>query len=443
MEHITDVDVVPVDVVPRVSGALELQRTERITHGCDRQWFVMAVVVAGVIAVKMIVLGAGLLHAQSSRINRSMLAHNYHIHTPPVRYERPGKIDLYDLWLVSDAQWYMAIASHGYPKLTQINTERSRQDLKLIAEVDTELKYSFFPLWPLLICIAGQIIPPAAGAFFLANIMSIAASVLLLDYLRRLYGNQIASWTVMLLVTSPFALYLHIPFTESLFLMLSVLVFRATQKQNWLAAAVWVGLGAITRPNGALLGLVPMISLLEISYHRRGVIYLLHNAAVLSLSVIPLGMFCLLNLYNTHVLTYFRKTIHYWGYTRGMSLANLIDTTWGSFNRFNDMPWHTFHSSKLEFLLLIPTACMALLAVTMLPLTMSIYTVVMMLFPLMAKSDLMSYARYSFVIWPLYLTLVLLIAPQMRNRCCAGLGIVFISGQIVLMTWLVDWRWVA
>ena len=41
-------------------------------------------------------------------------------------------------------------------------------------------------------------------------------------------------------------------FTESLFLLLAVSTFVATESRQWLRAGVFIGLAAITRPNGAV-----------------------------------------------------------------------------------------------------------------------------------------------------------------------------------------------
>jgi mannosyltransferase PIG-V len=139
-----------------------------------------------------------------------------------------------------DAQWYLRIAEHGY----RAHDEAVRAGR------------AFFPLYPLLVRGLGGF--ASAGAAAIAAIaISLAALAAGLRLLHRLaameLGKGAADATVMLLAFAPVAFFFSAPYTESLFLLLSVAAFLAARRGMWAMAGIAAAAASGTRPTGALL----------------------------------------------------------------------------------------------------------------------------------------------------------------------------------------------
>lgn len=143
-----------------------------------------------------------------------------------------------------DARWYLQIAQHGYqPELESIRGERA-----------------FFPLYPLIVRALGGF--AGAGAAVIAAIaVSLAAFAAGLRLLHRLaaldLGPRGADATVLLMAFAPAAYFFSAPYTEGLFLLVTVGAFLAARQGRWALAGVAAALASATRPTGALL-IVPL-----------------------------------------------------------------------------------------------------------------------------------------------------------------------------------------
>src|SRR4029453_10865316 len=128
--------------------------------------------------------------------------------------------------LNADALWYADIARNGYERAP--------------FEASKEHNWAFFPLFPLLLRLAGKI----TGEYGLTG--SILASVfflLALIQLHRLvlelgYEPDTADRAVFYLAVFPVSYFFSLPFTESLFLLLSVSSIRAAVKNSWWLAGL-------------------------------------------------------------------------------------------------------------------------------------------------------------------------------------------------------------
>jgi Mannosyltransferase (PIG-V) len=143
-----------------------------------------------------------------------------------------------------DATWYLTIALDGY---------------------DDPVRTAFFPLYPLLMRIAGA--PAAAlgddrAAYLLAGIaVSLAAFAVALYVVRRLaaleLGEDAGRATTWLVALFPTAFAFSAVYTESLFLALSAGSVYAGRLDRWRWAGVLGLLAAATRSTGVLL-VVPL-----------------------------------------------------------------------------------------------------------------------------------------------------------------------------------------
>ena len=113
---------------------------------------------------------------------------------------------------------------------------------------------AFHPLWPALI----GLITPVFGsslwaALFLANLFSTAGLVILHRLTARLATDEIADTTLLLALAYPGAFYYCLPYTESLFLLITVSVFYLVAEGRFGVAAWLSVLAAPARAVGVFL----------------------------------------------------------------------------------------------------------------------------------------------------------------------------------------------
>jgi len=141
------------------------------------------------------------------------------------------------IWKRWDASLYLNIAQNGY---TAIGDDRF-----LIV---------FFPLYPALVALGDIVFRDyLLSAFLVAGIASIAAGLGLRELTRLDFSERTAQLAVVFLFIFPTSYFLHIPYTESLFLALVIGSFVAARKRSWILAGVLGGLACLTRVNGLVL----------------------------------------------------------------------------------------------------------------------------------------------------------------------------------------------
>ena len=143
-------------------------------------------------------------------------------------------LGIWDRW---DAMQYLKIAQQGY-----------------VATGDDRFLIVFFPLYPALIALL-QIIfrDPLVSAFIVTGLASIAAGLVLRALVRLDHSEKTAQLAVIFLFIFPTSYFLHIPYTESLFLALVIGAFLAARKRLWISAGILGGLACLTRVNGLIL----------------------------------------------------------------------------------------------------------------------------------------------------------------------------------------------
>jgi Gpi18-like mannosyltransferase len=144
---------------------------------------------------------------------------------------------LLSIWNRWDGPQYLLIAQHGYA-----------------ATGDQRLALAFFPLYPWLIRLTTMVVSDAVlGAFVVATVASVVAGVAMMRLFAYDYPLQLARRAVWFLFIFPTSYFLHIDYSESLFLALVLASFLAARGEHWMMAGLLGGLAALTRPNGILL----------------------------------------------------------------------------------------------------------------------------------------------------------------------------------------------
>src|SRR3954454_6328470 len=163
-----------------------------------------------------------------------------------------------------DSVWYLGIAHDGYSGAST----------------------AFFPLYPLLVrafAVSGSPGALLVSAYFV-SLASLFGALWVMHRLvaLELGSEAVARSAVLLLAVFPAALWVGAPYSESLFLLLSVGAFYAARTGRWWLAGALAALAAATRSAGIVL-LVPLLVLWWKSRPRRA-------ASVGWLALAPLGL---------------------------------------------------------------------------------------------------------------------------------------------------------
>jgi hypothetical protein len=141
------------------------------------------------------------------------------------------------LWNRWDARHYLTLAEHGYA-----------------ASGEERFSIVFYPLYPWLVRAVAFVCRSYFGAALLVSgIASICAGLLLRRLVELDEPGKVARLAVWFLLIFPTAYFLHIGYTESLFLALVLGCVLAARRQFWAVAGVLGALACLTRVNGLLL----------------------------------------------------------------------------------------------------------------------------------------------------------------------------------------------
>lgn len=148
--------------------------------------------------------------------------------------QHPGWLEIWNRW---DATHYLRLAEHGYT-----------------AAGDSRLSLVFFPLYPWLVrAMAFVVHDYMLAALVVSGFASVAVGVIFVRLLRRDESEEVARNAVWFLFIFPTSFFLHIYYTESLFLALTLGCFLAARTERWAVAGL-LGAGAcLTRVNGLIL----------------------------------------------------------------------------------------------------------------------------------------------------------------------------------------------
>jgi len=181
-----------------------------------------------------------------------------------------------------DASWYATIAEHGYDDGP--------------FDASAQHNWAFFPLHPLVWRAAAR----ATGEFpltgiLLANLCFFFA-LIVVHRLTLAVGFDIAvaDRAVLALALFPVSYFFALPWTESLFLLLSASCFLAARRERWWLAGILAALAATTRISG--LFLLPALAILLWQARKRTPV-----TAWLALGIAPIAFAAF--AFHLHALT--------------------------------------------------------------------------------------------------------------------------------------------
>jgi len=164
----------------------------------------------------------------------------------------PGLRGILQIWNYWDAPHYLDLAVLGYrsvdPGVQMIDGYQRAYP------GDLPLYIVFFPLFPWLAGAVNALLhEPLVSAFIVSTVASLFVAPLLYRLVRADEGRRVALLAAWFLLIFPTAYFLHIGYTESLFLALVLGSFLAARNDRWWLAGLLGGLAALTRVNGLVL----------------------------------------------------------------------------------------------------------------------------------------------------------------------------------------------
>jgi Mannosyltransferase (PIG-V) len=341
-----------------------------------------------------------------------------------------------------DSVWYLAIAGAGYG-------DGARE--------------AFFPLYPLLVRIAGVPVGSALVGGALASTALLGAALVVLHRLVTLdHDRAVARNAVLVTALFPMSFFFSAVYSESLFLALSVGAVYAARRERWAWAGALGGLAAMTRSAGVVL-LVPLalVYLWDVGRpslrDRRRL-----RADVLWLGLLPLGLaaYCgFLALQGLDALAPFHAQ-DVWFRSFAGPFGGVWDGTVAAVQGTRQLlsgarepvyfaaaggdPFLVARHNIELFAWLVLGAVASVGALRRLPVAYGAYLVVALALPLsypVGPQPLMSLPRFLAVLFPLAIWLALWITGHAWRERLVVAG--FAAGLAVYTGIFATWHWVA
>ncbi len=359
---------------------------------------------------------------------------------------------LFGPWAHWDGVWYVRIAADGYAA--------------------HENSQAFFPLYPLLVRAAAYVL---GGDLVVAGVVvSVvcygAAMALLFRLVRDELGVPVALWSVVFISVFPTALVFQAVYSESLFLMLTLLCFSAARRGQWLAAGVAGLLATATRSTGLAL-LVPLAFMWWEQWRGAGLRLPGGPAApkrpgkrpkpwtVVALALVPVG----LAVYMVYLWQAFGDPLLFgavqgnWGRGLAAPWTAIVEgvrsaydgVAWlageglgalaGTRNDSGGMPIQEL-ANVLEFAGLAAGIVLVVVCWRTLPAPYTLYALAALLFPLFypaAGRPLSSLPRFVLVDFPLFIGLAAVLVPRPLARwaVAACFSFLLIVGTVYFAAW--------
>lgn len=373
------------------------------------------------------------------------VASNYAVALPevPTAGYRLPPLTGWQAWLVQplrnwDGYWYGLIAEQGYayhPATT-----------------------AFWPLYPWMMSLGSQVsrVSVELVGLLLSNLAFFLALVALHELVRGQVNADVAKHTLWLTALFPTAFYFSAVYTESVFLLFSVLAFQQAQRGRWQWAGTAGAFAALTRNAGGLL-VVPLLVLVIARHGRnprrwpRGAFAVLMPAAAASTYLAYLWL-----VWGDPFLTF--KIQSNWGrsfalpwHTFAMTwdqlrfdwVSAIISAPgWRTLTSYN-VRWSFAEHESLDVAAALVAAMLLVVCFRRLPFAWGLWCLLVLVPPLFSPSQqhpLMSMPRYMLVLFPLFVAWATLLHRRW-TRVATYVGCILLL--CVLTTQFATWFWVA
>lgn len=183
--------------------------------------------------------------------------------------------------------------------------------------------YAFFPLYPILIRTLSIIIPSyqISGAL-ISNICSLL-SLLILNDLTKDKENK---YNIICFIFSPILVFTSIVYTESLFMLLTILGYYLYKKDKYILSGLVVGLSILTRNSGIILCGAIGLEMLYRFFIKKDKKIQFKNILMFGIISLLIGMIYPTYLYikTGNFLEFASVQNEYWGRINGTFIHSII-----------------------------------------------------------------------------------------------------------------------
>ncbi|MFN2595536.1 MAG: mannosyltransferase family protein [Actinomycetota bacterium] len=340
----------------------------------------------------------------------------------------PGWHNMFTAWNRWDVTWYLKIASHGY--------------------ASNNGTAAFFPLYPGLVHALGVVFGRhwLVAAYLVSNLCFLAAMIVVYKLSQFEFDSHVARRTVLYMAVFPTSFFFLAPYSESLFLLLTVSTLFAARKQRWLTAGLLGIFAALTRSIGVALilplGLEAMSQAGWLPHIKGAGRSLAKTAGALAASILPAaGLLIYLGYWRIHSGDWLVPFKAQAGWARQFSWPwdTIVNGTKVGLQFIGSFPGG-YHSVDLLLVTISFGAAIWVCRRTA-PIYWS-YTIVSLIVPLFlvfGGRPFMSLPRFVLMLWPLFWALVAFADRFKANQLvvaasAAGLG--------MLGLLFVNWYWV-
>jgi Gpi18-like mannosyltransferase len=163
-------------------------------------------------------------------------------------------INVKSVWDKFDSHWYQKLASEGYPQRQFTHHQQET--------------WGYMPLYATAVKLIAVLF--GGNTFYAGLFVSNICTLIALFYIYKLAQEkyQTGLQTVTLILTCAGSFYLSIVYSEGLFLLLTALVFYWSYKQRYVWALIAVGFATVTRIQGCLLFILPVVEIWQVLGRR-------------------------------------------------------------------------------------------------------------------------------------------------------------------------------
>ncbi len=346
----------------------------------------------------------------------------------------PGEI--LHMWSHWDAPHYLDLVVFGY-RAGDSSSLVGPNGYRSIYPDDLALYIVFYPLFPWLATVVNVLVrDPLVSVFVVTTVASMFVAPLLYRLVRHDEEASVALRAAWFLLIFPTAYFLHIGYTEALFMALVLGSFLAARTDRWWLAGLLGGLAALTRINGLVL--IPALGaeaytqwLLRPAAERR----LRVEWLAIGLVAVGFGVYLALNyvIYGSP-LEFLRIQHEHWY----KSLASPWDAISGAFGWFDSpKPDNRLMYGFMELLFVgIGLAGTIFAAFRFRPSWFIWMAGNMLLF--VSTSFLLSTPRYALTLFPLFVSLALFSARTWALVLLSAVslaGLVYFAGRFATGWW--------
>lgn len=325
-------------------------------------------------------------------------------------HSHPPSTTPWDAWYQWDARWYVRVARSGY----------HWHDLQHWSSV------AFFPLYPLMILALVTVLPVSTKlvAMIISNALFFVALYVLHRLVHREFSARLARRVTIYISLFPTAFFFFAGYSESAFLLFSVLSIAAMRQRHWVQAGVWGCLAAVTRSQGLAL-MVPFAVECWQAYGKEWRQW----ARALWIGVIPLGWLAL----GAYMQVRFGNALLFLQIQRAWHR----ETTWpwvGIWHTLQRIPLNHIASvdpahNVIELVSICGFAVLIALGRRRLPASFTLYTAASLLLILLNPAvldnyylPLMSSSRLCLALFPCFITLALYGEHELVDRVVTTMG---------------------